>query len=103
MLSKWRRHLCLFALVIVVLAGPSLGLGDAKAQDQAQDQEGETPGELAREGMERLVRAIELMLEMIPQYEAPEVLPNGDIIIRRKNPSEDAEEPSDLDDDQART
>ena len=99
MLSKWRRHLCLFALVIVVSAGPSMGLGEAKAQDQ----EGETPGQLAREGMERLVRAIELMLEMIPQYEAPEVLPNGDIIIRRKNPSEDAEEPSDLDDDQART
>ena len=49
------------------------------------------------------MRAIELMLEMIPQYEAPEVLPNGDIIIRRKNPSDEVEEPIDPDDDQART
>ena len=48
--------------------------------------EEESPSELARQGMERLLRAIELMLEMIPQYEAPEVLENGDIIIRRKNP-----------------
>lgn len=68
----------------------------------AQDQEEETPGELAREGMERLVRAIELMLEMIPQYEAPEVLPNGDIIIRRKNP-ESGEDNAEEGDDEART
>jgi hypothetical protein len=54
--------------------------------------EGETPSELAREGMERMLRAIELMIEMIPQYEVPEVLENGDIIIRRKNPRPDEEE-----------
>ena len=99
MLSKWQRYLCLFALITFVSGGP-FGPPD---HAHAQNQEEETPGELAREGMERLVRAIELMLEMIPQYDAPEVLPNGDIIIRRKNPRDDEEEPADPDEDPART
>ena len=63
----------------------------------ASEDEKENPSELAREGMERMLRAIELMIEMIPQYEMPVVNENGDIIIRRKNPpprgDEGAEEP----------
>lgn len=39
-----------------------------------------------REGAETIMKAIELMLNAIPQYEMPEMLPNGDIIIRRKPP-----------------
>lgn len=78
---------------------PLAGFGSAGAQSQTE----ETPSELAREGMERLIRAIELMLEMIPQYETPEVLPNGDIIIRRKNPVDEGEDNPEPDDDQART
>jgi hypothetical protein len=68
---------------VAIPGGPALAAGE------------EEPGELAREGMERMLRAIELMIEMIPQYELPEVLENGDIIIRRKNPpaNEDEEEP----------
>jgi hypothetical protein len=68
---------------VAIPGGPALAAGE------------EEPGELAREGMERMLRAIELMIEMIPQYELPEVLENGDIIIRRKNPpaKEDEEEP----------
>lgn len=51
--------------------------------------EEENPEELMREGMERMLRAIELMIEMVPQYEMPEVTEDGDIIIRRKRrPSE---------------
>ena len=42
------------------------------------------PGELAREGVERLLQALEVFIEMIPQYELPELNENGDIIIRRK-------------------
>ena len=38
-----------------------------------------------------MLRAIELMIEMIPQYDMPEVLENGDIIIRRKNPPPESE------------
>ena len=33
--------------------------------------------------------ALDLVLKAIPQYEAPEILKNGDILIRRKNPTED--------------
>ena len=33
--------------------------------------------------MQEVLDAINLMMRAVPQYELPEVLPNGDIIIRR--------------------
>lgn len=39
-----------------------------------------------REGVEKLLRAFDLLLGRLPQYAPPEVLENGDIIIRRKPP-----------------
>jgi len=50
--------------------------------------EQETPDEVARDGIEKLMRAMELFLGSIPLYEAPEVMPNGDIIIRRVPPAD---------------
>lgn len=53
----------------------------------AQAQSGKTESEaLLEEGTKKILRAFELFIQTIPQYEIPEVLPNGDIIIRRKNP-----------------
>lgn len=78
--------------IAVVAAGLSLGLFYPVPAPAAEHGE-QRPEELAREGMERLLRAIELMIEMIPQYEMPEVLDNGDIIIRRKRPGRDEPEP----------
>ncbi|MEQ8804188.1 MAG: hypothetical protein RIE87_10815 [Rhodospirillales bacterium] len=52
---------------------------------QAQSQPAE-PEALLEEGTKKILRAFELFIMTIPQYEMPEVLPNGDIIIRRKNP-----------------
>ena len=52
----------------------------------AQSDPGTEPRDLLEEGTEKILRAFELFILAIPQYEAPEVLPNGDIIIRRKNP-----------------
>jgi len=69
----------------------------APAALSAADEETETPSALAREGMDRMLRAIELMIEMIPQYEMPVVLENGDILIRRKNPPPSADEKDDDD------
>lgn len=34
------------------------------------------------------IQQYQQLLEGVPEYEAPEVLPNGDIIIRRKKPGQ---------------
>jgi len=77
-----------------------LGLGLVLTPPAAQAQENapgtapqNSPGEMAREGLEQMLRALRLLVERIPQYELPEVLDNGDIIIRRKHPEPKSEEP----------
>ena len=52
-----------------------------------------TPGtedaqRLAIEGMDKILKALDLLIQAVPQYAAPEVLENGDIIIRRLHPEE---------------
>lgn len=39
--------------------------------------------ELAVEGLSKLLNALSVFIDSIPQYETPELLDNGDIIIRR--------------------
>lgn len=38
--------------------------------------------------MEPMLRSLSAMIGDVKNYHAPEILPNGDIIIRRKSPSE---------------
>ncbi len=77
-----------------------LGLGlallplSAQAQDAAPGTpRQDSPSEMAREGLEQMLRALRLLVESIPQYELPEVLDNGDIIIRRKHPESEPAQP----------
>ncbi|WP_169567928.1 hypothetical protein [Sneathiella limimaris] len=52
--------------------------------------------DLALEGISKLMEALEMFVDAIPQYSAPEMLENGDIIIRRKNklePDDEKDEP----------
>lgn len=55
--------------------------GQARAEDKSAD-------DLAREGLGKIVSALEMLIATIPTYEMPEVLPNGDIIIRRRDPDD---------------
>jgi len=71
------------SITILPFANPTL------AEEQA-------PEEMISEGAGLIINAIELMLLSIPTYEAPEVLPNGDIIIRRVKPGETPTENDDL-------
>ena len=68
-----RRYLAPLALAAAVAATPA-------AADE------KTPEELARDGLGKLLSALELFIDAIPLYETPEILPNGDIIIRRIDP-----------------
>ncbi len=74
------RAVFLAAAAAAVLIFPA---GMARADEGGADNEYE---ERARKGLETVMRALENFLESIPQYEMPEVLDNGDIIIRRADP-----------------
>ncbi len=45
------------------------------------------PREHLEEATRQILRMLERMMQALPQYEAPEILENGDIIIRRKRPA----------------
>ena len=64
----------------------------------AADEAPEDPLAHAEEGMRQILTALQLLLATIPQYAMPEVLENGDIIIRRVQPETPAD-PDDANDD----
>ena len=66
------RHIFAAAALAVLLAS-----GPAQAQTEP------TPEQLLEDGAKRIVEAMRLLLMAIPQYEAPVVLENSDILIRR--------------------
>ena len=76
--SPTLRRATAAALALMLAAAP---VAAVQAQSKPAD-----PEALLEEGTKKILRAFELFIMTIPQYEIPEVLPNGDIIIRRKNP-----------------
>ena len=90
----------------VILSAPVAALLLAGAPAFAEDTPGKAPeerslGERLDEAVKDLdaamqdaLRSVERLIEDVPGYEAPEVLPNGDIIIRKKRPPGDEDAPS---------
>ena len=68
----------------------------AMADDETAPETDQNPAVLAEEAAEKLMLALELMLMAIPQYAMPEIMDNGDIVIRRLNPEdgETSDEPA---------
>ena len=87
----------LILLMVTMLAPPLLELpaGAARA-DSLQDSTAEAE-RLAGEALTKIMRALNLLADSVPQYAAPEVLPNGDIIIRRLNPEDSGDKPIETD------
>lgn len=77
--SKLAHATAAAAMVLALGGAPALAEEDGAPAD---------PMEQAEEGLRRLMFALELLIASIPQYEMPEVLDNGDIIIRRVQPVE---------------
>ena len=71
----------LAAALVLAAAAPAF----AQSRSPAPTPE-EHPGELARDAIEKMMRALSLAIENLPQYALPELNENGDIIIRRLNP-----------------
>lgn len=70
-------------IAATALAAVLLACAPARAADEPARQD---PQALVTEGMQSLMQAMEMLLLSIPQFEAPVMNENGDIIIRRKNP-----------------
>ncbi len=69
--------------VTLVLGLTAFGTAPALAQDTMENAQRQ-----AVEGIGKLLDALQLFVKSVPQFSAPEVLPNGDIIIRRVKPQE---------------
>jgi hypothetical protein len=80
------RLLPLFALGLLGI--PLAAAGADSFEDKTREAE-----RLADEALTKMMRALDLLITTVPRYAAPEVLPNGDIIIRRLDPLEDEDEP----------
>ena len=79
------------ALAVLLLAVPAAG-----AHAQADRQEPvPSPGERLQEGAAAIVDGLRMLMDQLQSYQPPEILPNGDIIIRRRPlaPSEPAPKP----------
>jgi len=89
------------ALIAAMLTVPVSGASAAQDEPGA----GAQAEKMARDAMERMMRALELLFQSIPQYELPEVTDDGDIIIRRKHPPapDQKEQPGDKSPDSTRT
>ena len=88
-----RKHL-LPLLALGLLIAP---VGVAAA-DSLQDNKAEAE-RLANEALTKMMKALDLLISTVPRYAAPEVLPNGDIIIRRLHPESNEDEPIQTNDD----
>ena len=86
-MARLSSHLVGATIAILVAAGP------IEAQQPApHGSTREQTEKTLKQGIEMILRALETMFLSIPQYEAPEVLENGDIILRRKRPEENKPE-----------
>ncbi len=73
------------ALVLAAVLTAGMGFGAVAHAASVNS----SPEDSVRQGLQSLLDAIELFFRNLPQYHAPELLDNGDIIIRRKRPGAD--------------
>lgn len=85
---------CLRAIPAVLLLALAL-TQPAHAQSGKRPDGGGSLGTVIDETTNTVLRIFGAFLKAIPQFEAPEVLPNGDIIIRRKQPGSTPEDDED--------
>lgn len=81
------RRTAILAVTLALLGTPGLAQTEQRPAPAPDD-----PVALAEQAAQQLLQALRLFLRSIPTYELPEMLDNGDIIIRRKQPG--AEKPA---------
>ncbi len=83
------------AITMSLLALPLAAPRAETLQDKTEEAE-----RLAGAALTKLLQALDMMMDSVPQYAAPEVLPNGDILIRRIHPEHEPDKPVETDADE---
>lgn len=73
------------AAFILTLAVSTAAIRTAYAEPDTPSTQ-TAPEDILVEGISKLMLGLEVLLRNIPQYAAPEITPEGDIIIRRQRP-----------------
>lgn len=73
--------LCLTIATLSLVATP--GKSDDLYKIQTPPSAEKIPEVMIEDGVRMILKALQLILKSIPQYKSPEILENGDIIIRR--------------------
>ncbi|MCR9174959.1 MAG: hypothetical protein NXI19_03030 [Alphaproteobacteria bacterium] len=68
------------SLTAASAATPALAQSDQQDQTEAEQR--------IQQGLSAILEGLALFMQDIPRYDVPEILPNGDIIIRRINPND---------------
>jgi hypothetical protein len=89
---KLSSHIIGVTIALLIAAGPVQAQKPSASDDMQEQTE-----KAITEGIQTILRALETMFKSIPKYEMPEVLENGDIIIRRKKPVEEKKVPDNTD------
>ena len=92
------RRIGALALTALLLAAAPGHAQDAPADPLAADPLAADPLAEVEQAMRHVMTALQLLLATVPQYAMPEVLDNGDIVIRRVQP-EAPPDPQDVNDD----
>lgn len=82
-----KRLALVLLIVFLILPLPAIS-GEIKNLQSSPSYE--NPEEMLEDGVKMIMSALKLVLKTIPQYEMPDVMDNGDIIIRRIKPKKDA-------------
>lgn len=88
----WQRKFGMVLATVIALGGASLdataepAAGARPVDNRSAPTESQSPSDLAREGMAKMLEAFNRFVASVPQYEMPQFNENGDIILRRKRP-----------------
>ena len=110
-MSKMKKLISRFTLIFFVMFSSAsfaewikLGAGEGvlpRAQSEklyftVTSETDQLPEKMIEDGIDMILDALQLFIQKMPNYEKPEILENGDIIIRRVKP--DQGKPSENDD-----
>lgn len=90
--GTFKRNACGALLAIGLLLAPGPSVAEEPIPDKEVSEEIDEAAKAAIEAAQHLIAALQMFVERLPQYAAPEVLENGDILIRRLPDEDEAQE-----------